>query len=197
MRDRGVCDRMSLETSVRKQICKLLTRYGITLKEVGCSSAMLLLSVNEGTEVVQRVAKWFYPSTGERYFTYRSPGGPGGPGGSRIEEYFILVMFESEPTVYPASFGIIKENDSCCDVWTYESKHPDVKRVESTPGYIVEIASIEHDKPTDLGDFREAKHIEGKFLQRKRNIQHYYPKRANHGGNIFLQQVMEIHTRNE
>lgn len=162
-----------------EQIGDTLQQYGINVEEVACSTAMFVLSVKDGTEITQKVVKWFHPDGGERFFRFLSPGD--------VEEYFTIVVFENQPSVHTLSFGILRKGDRCHDIWSFQSSFPDQKRfVESSAGYIVEIAWIDQEKDVHLDDFTEAKHIQTKYLQRLKNQTHYYPRRSGICGNDFL-----------
>lgn len=151
------------QARISQQIGDILSAHGVHVEEVDCCTAVFLLSVNDAQDVVTRVAKWFYNSSGERYFTCASDG---------QEEYFAIVLFEGQVCVSPVSFGIVKCENRCLSV--FDANHG---IVSSPEGYVVEIACIESDKPFNFWDFTDAKHIQGKIEQRQRNATHYYPSR--------------------
>lgn len=171
-----------MEAEVTSQICSILEEYNVCIAEVACSTAVFLLSVKDGHEVTQRVAKWFHPDSGERFFVKKSPL-------FEVEEYFALVLFEDEEheevKVHAVSFGILKKGDRCYDAWSLKTEFPSSVTMESSAGYIVEVACIEQEKVLDLTDFRGAKHIETKYLQRRKNVAHYYPSRPGLVGSSF------------
>lgn len=157
-----------------EQIGEVLQRYKVRVEDVVCSSALFLLSVNGGSDVTQKVVKWFYQESGEPYFIFKTPLG--------TEEYFTVVFVEGvSPSVVAVSFGVIRYNNQCLDVWSFKSKYPDVcnnsefKLIDEGVGYVVEIARIDQDKSTNVNDLSDAKHIESKYLQRTKNVLHYYP----------------------
>lgn len=162
---------MASSDDLATQINDILQEYGVYVDEVACSTAMFLLSVKNGQEVTQRVGKWFHPDEHERYFSYQIT--------PNTKDYFAVILLEGSTQVQTVSFGVINHNKQCYDVWSFQEKFPSIsKRVQSSPGYIIEIACIDTDKPTSLSDFSDAKHIEAKYLQRMKNHTHYYPNRT-------------------
>lgn len=159
----------------REQIAELLEKYNVDVEEVDCSNAVLVVSTHGGEEIEQRVGKWFYPSSGERYFTFKTET----LDHDFVEEYFtIIVLDDGEKVVTTLSLGILKYLDRCFDIFSFQDQVKVDGReftfVDSPLGYLIEVASIESNRVSGLYDFTDAKHIEAKYLQRKRSATHYY-----------------------
>lgn len=157
-----------MEEKVAEQLGELLRNYGCAVDEVSYSSAVFLLSVNNGDEITQRVGKWFYSDVGERYFVHKF---------EDYEEYFVVVLFEEGVDITIVSMGVVKWRDQCCDIFSFVDKKPNYQDslVPSTHGYVVEIACIAQEKSPSLVDFTDAKHIHAKYAQRSKNHARYYP----------------------
>lgn len=161
------------EFTATEQLSSIFVRYGIEIEEVACSTALFLLSVDNGQDIIQRVGKWFHPDTGERFFVHN---------GNSVKEYFTVILFENSVEIEVVSLGIVQHDNKCYDIFTFKeaTKNDPTSTIESTSGYVLEIACVENDKSDNslnLSDFGDAKHIENKYIQRKKNSQHYYPSR--------------------
>ena len=158
-----------MEDEVTYSVGKLLRQHRVHLDEVAYSTALFIIASPDGESLSSRVAKWFHPDEGERYFTY--------PLNSTSEEYFAVVLFEGDKAAQLLSFGVVRDKQACLDIFSFQAQHPSVLTAASPAGYVVEIACIANDKACSLTDFSEAKHIEGKYLQRSKNLANYYPPR--------------------
>jgi hypothetical protein len=158
-----------MEDEVTQSVGDLLRKHRVHLNEVACSTALFLLASPDGETVTSKVAKWFHPDEGERYFCYQMD--------SMTEEYFAVVLFEGEREAQVLSFGVVNRKHRCMDIFSFKTQHPSVATTVSPAGYVVEIACIANDKVWSLTDFSEAKHIQAKYLQRSKNLSHYYPSR--------------------
>lgn len=181
---------MITEGEAAVQIAKLLHTYGVELEEVSCSTAVFILSINGGTSTSTRVAKWFHPGDGERYFTFNVADG--------VKEYFTLALFEEESQVQVVSLGVLNVCGQCVGVFTLKEEQPDAyPLISSDVGYVIEVACVESGTAVDLADFSVAKHIESKYLQRRRNVAHYYPPKTSPQVGDFLVLVQDDQSKTD
>lgn len=149
----------------------VIEKYNLNVEDISCSSAVLVISTKQGDEIKHHIGKWFYPSRGERFFTFQTETEEQ----DFIEEYFVLVM-DKHMGVSALSLGILKYQNKCFDIFSFQDSievEGGFEFIDSPLGYLVEVASIENES-SDIFDLNDARHIESKFTQRNRNSEHYY-----------------------
>jgi hypothetical protein len=173
---------------IAEQLQLFIEEHTLTdVDELVFSSALFILSSDQGKEVSHKVGKWFYQDKKgvEKYFkntTYVEGDD------QAIVEYYVLVLLEGDESISTLSLGIIEFNNSFYDIFTFmsqfklESESDNAANVnvfvKSPPGYVLEIACINNPKNVTLSDLSDAFHIQSKYTQRLRNITHYYPTQS-------------------
>lgn len=155
---------------VTEDITTVLQQHSVdttgTLNDLTASSAVALLSTDDGTSIHVAVLCWIYTPS-KRFFTREHNG---------VSEHFILVNYNNK--VQALSLGITVFQETYYDNFTFTERFPEHSKCllqhQGHPTYCVEIAACVSTRPLHSLDTKDATHILNKYNQRLRNLKKYY-----------------------